>query len=197
MKKLIYCLLISSFLFAENLIAQVTHKIASFSGSGYSWTVTSQAIGEAFETYVNSYLDQDYSFDNVTIDDANPTNPDSIAYLVISATGTQSEGTVTLGLILHKAAGQTEGVVDFFVGDTTYYYDVGGGNLLAEEIGWKCTSTGNPCGGCIRFRQGGHVVGCKCSADQTQYCAFEASGGGGSNFPGWLTSLIIALIGLF
>lgn len=196
MKKLFFCLLISSFLYAENLYAQVTHKIATYSGSSYTWTVTSQAIGNAFETYVNNYLDQDYTFDNVTIDDAYPTNLDSIAYLEISATGTQSEGTVTLGLWLFKATGQTEGSVDFFVGDTAYYFS-GGGNLLAEEIGWKCTSTGNSCGGCIRFRQGGRVAGCKCVSDPNLYCNFETSGGGGSNFPGWLVSLIVALIGLF
>ena len=194
MKKLFFCLPIMITLSAGNLSAQSSYKIATFSGSSFQWVVTSQDIQSVFEHYVVGTLDEPYGFDNVTIDDDYPTNVDSIAYLVIKANATQSDGKLTLGLRLTKATSQQiDGAVDFFVRDSLTCRSL----EENDEVGWKCKSTTQNCGGCIKIKSGGHVVGCHCYANSSNYCEFETTGGGGSNWPAWLTALILGLMSLF
>ncbi|HEX4876910.1 MAG TPA: hypothetical protein VFV31_09590 [Chitinophagaceae bacterium] len=192
MKKILFLILLSG-LFAVSLFGQSAYKLATYS-NGYTWTKSNAQIGAALNEYFNESLSGDYQFTEAMIDDNDPSNLDSIAYLLITATGTKGNGCITFGITLKKVFSETiDGAIDYEIKDTAALRLASG----LEEIGWKCTSTSTQCGGCVKIRQNGVVVACHCYANTSTYCNFETTGGGGTNLPSWIIQLVIALIGLF
>lgn len=175
------------FVLFSNIAISQTHEIAQTTGTVYSLKFDKAEFETIFAAqvapYINPASEQQYFFDDILIDDPYPADSSSDAYIVLQAHSATEK--VSIGLILNKTILSSNNI-KLFLTDTT----------MARAADWKCTSTSQDCGGCNRIRANGHVVGCKCINNQTLYCGFEVTGGNGGNFPSWITSNILALIGL-
>jgi hypothetical protein len=172
-------------------------QIAARNGDIYEYLFSKKSFAAVFDAQVAPYLDpssrEKYSFVDLKIDDPEPLNNDSEAYLELKASSSRS--TITIGVNLKKNI-ETEQVSRLYIPNLNY---TGTGyetpDMLEAEGGWKCTSTKSDCGGCKKIREKGAVVGCPCLSGEG-YCTFEITGGGGSNWPSWLTALILAILRL-
>ncbi len=191
MKK-IFLLTMASLISSVFLNAQ-NYLIAKRVGSEYEMVISKKAFALVFDEQVGPFLsqgsNQKFIFEDLRIDDPEPSNIDSKAYCEVKASSKRE--TITVGINLIK---------EVLNDQTTRLYIT---NLIAAgsstpdravaEAGWKCTSIRYECGGCRRTRENGVVVGCPCFTGEG-YCNFETSGGGGNNWPGWLTSILLAIL---
>jgi len=171
--------------------------IATRNGESYELLFSKKAFASVFNEQVAPYLDpssrEKYSFVDIRVDDPEPLNNDSEAYLELKASS--SRNTITIGVNLKKAI-ENEQVSRLYIPNLNYAgttYETP--DMIESDGGWKCTSTKSECGGCRKVREKGQVIGCPCLSGDG-YCTFETTGGGGGNWPSWLTSIILALLKL-
>ena len=180
-------LMCSVFMNAQNYL------IAKRSGAEYEMVISKKAFASVFDEQVGPFLsrdgDQKYIFEDLRIDDPEPSNVDSKAYCEVKASSKKE--TITVGINLLKEV-LNDQVTRLYI---TNLIAAGSStpDRAVAEAGWKCTSSGSACGGCRRTRENGAVVGCSCITGEG-FCNFETSGGGGNNWPGWLTSILLALL---
>ena len=167
--------------------------IAKRNGDGYEMLVSRKDFTAIFDAEVAPYLNPGsglkYSLENIAIDDPEPGSYNSHAYFELKAISDRE--TITVGLQLVKVIDNnmvTRLFVPNIIASRSQEPD-----MVTDEAGWKCTSTRIECGGCRRIRENGHVIGCSCGSGEG-YCNFETTGGGGNNWPGWLTSIILVLL---
>lgn len=178
---------LSGFSIGQNLL------IAIRNGEGYEMKVSRKDFAAIFDTQIGPYLnpgsEQKYSFEDMVIDDPAPANENTRAYFEVKAVSKRE--TITVGVKLLKEI-DNDMVTRLYIPNTVASRSQEP-DRFAEEAGWKCTSVRIECGGCRRIRENGQVIGCSCAGGEG-YCNFETTGGGGGNWPGWLTSIILALL---
>jgi hypothetical protein len=147
-----------------------------------------------FDTQIGPFLSdggqEKFLFEDLLIDDTDPSTSDAHAYLELKASSKRQ--TITIGINLLKEVVNDQ-VTRLYISNITGNGDVGGNKVAVGDLGWKCTSVRTECGGCRRIRENGIVTGCPCISGEG-YCNFETTGGGGNNWPGWLTSFILAIL---
>jgi hypothetical protein len=167
--------------------------IAVRNGGEYELAISKKDFATIFETDIapvlNAGSDQRYVFEDLQIDDPVPNDLNSHAYVAMRASSKRE--TVTIGLILIKEV-VNEQITRLYI-PSLAVINSGTPDQSAGEAGWKCTSNKSDCGGCRRVRENGVVVACPCVGGDG-YCNFEITGGGGNNWPDWLTALILALL---
>ncbi len=187
--------LIGAFVIALSGGARSQHiLIAQRNGDGYELAISEKSFAVLFNSMVVPYLNggsgQQYTYRDMAIDDPGPADRGAVAYLVVRANSERE--TVTMGVNLIKEVYSDRATSLYIVNSST---PAGGGpDRASSDGGWKCTSNRAECGGCRKIRDQGQVVGCACINGEGSYCNFETAGGGGSNWPGWLTSLLLALL---
>jgi hypothetical protein len=184
------------------IAAGQNNMVATRSGDDYVMTISKKNFAAIFDREVAPYLSSSKSserfvFDDLSIDDPDPSNNGSRAYLVLKASN--SKETATIGVTLVK---------DIVTEQVTRLYIPSLGSMSSEmskemptavssgDGGWKCSSIKPDCGGCRKVRENGVVVACPCYSGEGT-CVFETAGGGGSNWPSWLTALITAILRMF
>lgn len=131
-------------------------------------------------------------FQSFHIDDSDPEDKNSLAYFCIVTENTNNQEVTTYGIKLQKQ--KINGKISLTIPENFVngYREMYGGEDDDEADAWKCTSTGPSCGGCIKVKQRGRVVGCDCTSNSNIKCGFERTGGGGT----WITPLITGVIGI-
>ncbi len=166
----------SSLLWAISLIisffasGQDNYLVAKQNGEGYDLLISRKSFAAVFDSqiapYLNPGLGQRYSFQDISIDDPEPGNVNSRAYLEVKAAS--EGGTVTVGVKLIKDV-NTEQVTKLYI---TKYNSFSGQTpeRMTEEAGWKCTSSNSQCGGCVKIRYEGNIVGCRWVSEGNTFC---------------------------
>lgn len=197
MRKLILSLLLGTLLL--NCTYGQQFLVASGGPDGYQLLISKKDFALRFDRDVAPYLgdgktQEKFVFEDLFIDDPSPNDNGSHAYLVLKANS--DKHTISIGVTLIKNV-MTEQVTRLYIPSLTELNELATANSMAGgEAGWKCTSVKTECGGCRRVRENGAVVACPCfSGDGT--CNFEITGGGGNNWPSWLTTLITTILRMF
>lgn len=173
--------------------------IASSGPDGYQLMISKKDFAQRFERDIAPYLGdgkttEKFSFEDLLIDDPTPADNGSHAYLVLKASS--EKHTISIGVTLIKNV-MTEQVTRLYIPSLTELNEATTVNSMAGgEAGWKCTSIKTECGGCRRVRENGAVVACPCFSGDGN-CTFEITGGGGNNWPSWLTTLITTILRMF
>ena len=161
--------------------ADSSGKVGEFDGTSITVSIRSSAI-DSISDYL---LDEDVissEIDVIYIDDQDPCDPDSYAYLTISTISSTSHEEVYFQLLK---------VVDLTVDpcEVEYYLSAYAGDGILG--GAKCEGVG--CSSCKKIRTwfAGPVVGCDCLTPETPngYCNHTTGGGG------WGT-LVVAILGI-
>ena len=178
--------------FINSMQAQ-NYLIATRNGDGYDLNISKKAFADIFDAEVAPYIGsgkstEKFIFEDLSIDDPSPSDNGSVAYLQLKASS--SKESVTIGITLLKDIA-TEQMTRLYLPSLTS----NGEAVAGGDAGWKCTSRPE-CGGCRKVRENGAVVACPCYSGES-YCSFEVTGGGGTNWPSWLTSLLNALLRFF
>lgn len=173
--------------------------IATSGPDGYQLMISKKDFAQRFERDIAPYLGdgkttEKFSFEDLLIDDPSPADNGSHAYLVLKASS--EKHTISIGVTLIKNV-MTEQVTRLYIPSLTELNEASTVNSMAGgEAGWKCTSIKTECGGCRRVRENGAVVACPCFSGDGN-CTFEITGGGGNNWPAWLTTLITTILRMF
>ena len=198
MRNLIFSLLMG--LTLANCTYGQQFLIASSGPEGYQLLISKKDFAARFDRDIAPYIgdsksNEKFQFEDLLIDDPSSSDNGSHAYLVLKASS--DIHTISIGVTLIKNV-MTEQVTRLYMPGLT---DLSGksGELISMaggEAGWKCTSAKTECGGCRRVRENGAVVACPCFSGDGN-CVFEITGGGGNNWPAWLTTLITTILRMF
>lgn len=198
MRNLIFSLLMG--LTLTNCTYGQQFLVASSGPDGYQLLISKKDFAIRFAHDIAPYIgdgktNEKFQFEDLLIDDPSPSDNGSHAYLVLKASSDKQ--TISIGVTLIKNV-MTEQVTRLYMpslseltSESATVNSVAGG-----EAGWKCTSVKTECGGCRRVRENGAVVACPCFSGDGN-CVFEITGGGGNNWPAWLTTLITTILRMF
>lgn len=160
-----------------------SNAIATWNGSSYTLNFSTTAFETWFNEGAVQIFEQAYTFNEISIDDPDPTNLDSIAYIEIKANATNQSDSIVLLIYMIKTINNDTLTLNF--------PDYEGENLLAVSAGIKCTTIPN-CNGCKKKRDQNGERECPCTNNPSIYCTLERSSS--NNLPAWLSAIVAFLI---
>lgn len=194
MRNLILSLLLGSLL--TNCSNAQPFLVAASGPDGYQLLISKKDFAQRFDREIAPYLgdgktNEKFIFEDLFIDDPSPDDNGTHAYLVLKASS--DKHSTSIGVTLIKNI-MTEQVTRLYIPSLIELNEASTSNSMSGgEAGWKCTSIKTECGGCRRVRENGAVVACPCFSGDGN-CSFEITGGGGNNWPAWLTTMITTIL---
>lgn len=185
------------------LLADCTYaqqfQVATTGGDGYQLLISKRDFATRFDREIAPYLGdgkttEKFRFEDLLIDDPAASDNGTHAYLVLKASSDKQ--TISIGVTLIKNVISNRETRLYLPSLGLASEDNITTNMAGGEAGWKCTSSKTECGGCRRVRENGAVVACPCFSGDGN-CVFEITGGGGNNWPAWLTTLITTILRMF